>query len=208
MIDEGKILCVCMPVADKEAMSKVICTFVKLEYYREILNQPKKTRPSFFLCDEFQQYFTPMPGKGDADFFERSRQSKHANIIATQNYPALTKMAGDREAVVSNLLGNCAIKIFLRNTDKKTNDYASELFGQMLVVMGGSNVNQGGGKGIGASVGASANRQYDQKVRSEEFVSLKVPADGVKYCDTIVHLASRAEVTKETLRWRVHPLEE
>ena len=42
----------------------------------------------------------------DADFFERSRQSNHANIIATQNYPALLKQAADKESTVKNLLGS------------------------------------------------------------------------------------------------------
>lgn len=207
MIDSGKILYVYMPIADKEAMSKVICTFVKMEYYREVLKRPDKQRASFFLCDEFQAYFTPMPGKGDSDFFERSRQSRHANLIATQNYPALMKVAGDKDSVVNNLLGNCAVKIFLRNTDEKTNDYASKLFGQMLVAMAASSLNQGVGKSMG-SAGASANRQYDQKVRAEEFVELAVPAGDVNYAETVIHLASRAAVTKEKLRWRVHPLKD
>ena len=206
MIDDGKILYVYMPVSEKEKMSKVICAFVKLEYYREILNRRNKPRTSFFLCDEFQVYFTPMPGKGDADFFERSRESNHANIIATQNYPALIKVAGDKESVVTNLLGNCGTKIFLRNTDEKTNDYGSKLFGQALVAMAASNLSAGA-KGMG-SAGASANRQYDQKVRPEEFVGLAVPADGVKYAETVIHMGARSVVTKEKLRWRVHPLED
>lgn len=207
MLKEGKILYVFMPIADKEAMSKVICTFVKLEYYREVLKLPDKDRSSFFLCDEFQVYFTSMPGKGDSDFFERSRQSRHANIIATQNYPALMKAAGDKDSVVNNLMGNCAVKIFLRNTDEKTNEYASKLFGQALVAMSSSSLSQGQGKNLG-SAGASASRQYDQKVRSEEFVGLAVPAGDVNYAETIVHLAARAAVSKEKLRWRVHPLKD
>ncbi len=208
MIDDGKILYVYMPIADKEAMSKVVCTFVKLEYYREVLKRPDKKRSSFFLCDEFQAYFTTMPGKGDADFFERSRQSNHANLIATQNFPALIKVSGDKESVVNNLLGNCAVKIFLRNTDRSTNEYASNLFGQALVAMASSSLNQGTGKAIGGTSGASANRQYDQKVRTEEFIDLAVPAGDVDYAETIVHLASRSSVSKEKLRWRVHPLKD
>ena len=204
MIREGKILYIYMPIADKETMSKVICTFVKLEYFREVLKNPeKKQRQTFFLCDEFQVYFTSMVGKGDADFFERSRQSKHANIIATQNYPALLKVTGDKESIVSNLVSNCAVKIFLRNTDEKTNDYASKIFGQALVAMASSNLSQGSGKSLG-SWGASANRQYDQKVRPEEFINLAVPGE---YAETVVHLASRATVSKEKLRWRMHKLE-
>ena len=213
MIEQGKILYVYMPIAEKEAMSKVICTFVKLEYYREVLKRPDKPRPSFFLCDEFQVYFTGMPGKGDADFFERSRQSKHANVVATQNYPALMKAVGDKESVVNNMLSNCAVKIFLRNTDDKTNDWASKIFGQKLVAMASSNVSAGGGKNAAGSAGASASRQYDQKVRPEEFVSLTVPdpyneVAKVEYADTIVHMASRATVTKEKLRWRMHKIKD
>jgi hypothetical protein len=39
-------------------------------------------------------------------------------------------------------------------------------------------------------------------------VGLAVPAGDVNYAETIVHLASRASVTKEKLRWRVHPLKD
>jgi len=207
VVDGGKIVYVYMPIADKEAMSKVICTFVKLEFFREVLKRPNKERPSLFFCDEFQAFFTTTQGKGDADFFERSRQSNHANVIATQNLPALLKAASDRESVVQNLLGNCAVKIFLRNTDDKTNEYASKLFGQQVVAMAGGGFSQGHGR-QGDSVNVSANRQYDQKVRQEEFVNLAVPSrgEGIEYAETIVHLASRGRVTKEKLRWKVHPL--
>jgi type IV secretory pathway TraG/TraD family ATPase VirD4 len=211
MIDQGKILYVHMPIADKEAMSRVVNTFIKLEFYREVLKRPNKKRASFFLCDEFQAFFTTAQGKGDADFFERSRQSRHANVIATQNLPALMKQLGDNKAPAMNLLGNCAVKVFLRNTDDETNQYASNLFGQSLVLMQGSGGGGGGGRIPGVRSMASsqsANMQYDSKVRKEAFTELAVPfaKGGIDYCETIVHLASRGEVTKEKLRWKVHPL--
>ena len=208
MIDSGKILYVHMPIADREHMSRVICTFLKLEFYREVLKRPNKTRSSFFLCDEFQAFFTMAPGKGDADFFERSRQSNHANIIATQNYPALLRQANDRESIVKNLVGNCAVKLFLRNTDHSTNEFASELFGQALVTMIGSSIGPTSGRGFGGSSSQSTSRQFENKVRPEEFVELAVPsrADGIDFCETIVHLASRGFVTKEKLKWKVNPL--
>lgn len=211
VIERGKILYVHMPIADKEAMSRVVNTFIKLEYYREILKRTNKRRASFFLCDEFQAFFTTAQGKGDADFFERSRQSRHANVIATQNLPALMKQLGENKAPVKNLLGNCAVKIFLRNTDDETNQYASDLFGQSLVLMQGSGGGGSGGRIPGVRSMASsqsANMQYDAKVRKEAFGELAVPfaKGGIDYCETIVHLASRGEVTKEKLRWKVHPL--
>lgn len=209
IIDSGKVLYVYMPIADKEAMSRVICTFVKLEYFREVLKRPDKPRCSFFVCDEFQQFFTVMEGKGDADFFERSRQSRHANIIATQNYPALLKKAGDKESIVKNLLGNCATKIFLRNTDDQTNKYASELFGKELVRMLNPSIGASQGRfAVGGSAQTSASAQYDDKVRNEEFIRLAVPSreDGIDYAETIIHLAARGEVQHKKLKWKVHPL--
>jgi hypothetical protein len=99
------------------------------------------------------------------------------------------------------------VKVFLRNTDDKTNEYASKLFGQQIVAMAGSSMSQGQGRKAD-SMSASANRQYDQRVRQEDFVNLAVPsrAEDIEYAETIVHLASRGKVTKENLRWKVHPL--
>lgn len=212
LLDRGGLLYVHMPVADKEAMARVVCTFVKLEFQREVLRRPGKSRRSFFFCDEFQSFFTIQQGKGDADFFERSRQSKHANVIATQNLPALFKVSPQDKNPVLNLLGNCAVKIFLRNTDDETNQFASKLFGQKIVSLGSSNFGGGGGGLLGGlrpqAGGYNGNAQYDACVRPEEFTRLAIPSQsaGVGHADTIVHLASRAEVERRRLRWSVHPL--
>lgn len=214
MITQGRILYVDMPIADKESMSRTIGTFVKLEYFREVLKSPDKARPSFFLCDEFQVFFTTTQGKGDADFFERSRQSNHVNVISTQNLPALMKQTS-RPEPVKNLLGNCAIKIFLRNTDEDTNKFASGLFGQRLAAVGAAS----GGAGTvgvwrmkmqGVGQSASATDQYDQIVRPERFAELGIPsrASGADYCEAIVHHAGRAEMEGQgrRSRWKVHPI--
>ncbi|MEQ1651084.1 MAG: hypothetical protein ABL897_01200, partial [Hyphomicrobium sp.] len=75
MIDSGKILYVHMPASDRERMSRLVNTLIKLEYQRAILARPNKPRPTFFLCDEFQTFYTSGEGRGDSDFFERSRES-------------------------------------------------------------------------------------------------------------------------------------
>ena len=214
LLDRGGLLYVHMPIADREAMARVVCTFVKLEFQREVLRRPNKSRRSFFFCDEFQSFFTIQQGKGDADFFERSRQSRHANIIATQNLPALLKVSPQDKNPVLNLLGNCAVKIFLRNTDDETNQFASKLFGQKIVTFGAANFGGGGGGGLlgglrPAAGGYGGNAQYDACVRPEEFTRLAIPSEtaGIGHADTIVHLASRAEIERHKLRWLVHPLE-
>jgi hypothetical protein len=208
----GKILYVDMPMAEKEVMTRTVGTFLKLAYYREVLRVLNKRRPSFFFCDEFQAFFTPGKG-GDADFFERSRQSYHANFIATQNIPALLKHA-PREEPVLNLLGNCAVKIFLRNTDEKTNEYASKLWGERLAGMAGSSATPGGGflGGLTPGAHASTNDTPVRVVRPEEFGMLDIPVredPGRQHASALVRLGSRAEVERQALRrrWHVHALE-
>ncbi len=205
MVDQGKVLYVHMPIADKEAMARVVGTFAKLEFNREILKRPDKERRSFFLCDEFQAFLTQAAQRGDADFFERSRQSNHVNLVATQNVPALKKVL-DKEAAVNNLLGNCGVKIFLRNHDAETNKYASELFGEKLVAM--MNQNLGGSGGTRSAGAHGASFTYDKKVRKEVFQSLIIPSrsEGTAWAETICHVASRSTIDQKRLRWDVHPL--
>lgn len=210
MIDQGKILYVGMPVAEQEIMAKVVSTFVKLEFFREVLRRIDKPRPSFFLCDEFQTFMTTGSGRGDEDAFERTRQSNHANIIAFQNLPALLKRAPRRDPV-DNLLGNCAVKLFLRNTDVASNEYASGLFGdhvETMVGTGSSTSGRGRSAATGRSLSTSA--QYGARVRKEVFSGLAIPSrdEAVAHADCMAHIGSRGSVRMERLSWPVHPLTE
>ena len=210
VIEQGLILYVYMPIAEKEVMARVVSTFIKLEFYREVLKRPNKTRPSFLLCDEFQSFFTVGQGRGDPDAFERTRQSNHANIVAFQNINALLKQTPKREQVL-NLLGNCAIKLFLRNTDDETNKFASTLFGQHYETIASTSVSIGQGpRGRGGSSSVSGNDQLVDRVKKDEFASLAVPSreENILFAETISHLAARASVSTEKLRWKVHPIVE
>ncbi len=207
-IDAGRILYVNMPIADREVMSRVVSTFIKLEFYKEVLKRPDKTRPSFFLCDEFQSFFTVGQGRGDADAFERTRQSNHANIVAFQNLNALFKQT-DRKEPVHNLLGNCATKIFLRNTETETNTYASELFGERLETMTSASISIAQGarpRGAGSSISNAS--QYAARIKKDEFSRLAVPSReaGSPHAEAIAHLAARSEIEIRKMRWRVHPI--
>ncbi len=208
MIEEGKILYVYMPIADKETMARVVSTFVKLEFYREVLKRPNKERPSFFLCDEFQSFFTVGQGRGDADAFERTRQSNHANVVAFQNLNALFKQT-DRKEPVLNMLGNCAVKLFLRNTDKETNEYASELFGEHIETLSSSSVSiSGGAKGTQGAGSVSGSAQYSAIIKKDEFPKLGVPSLEEKslFAESIAHLAARPTVETRRMKWKVHPI--
>lgn len=208
VLDEGKILYVHMPIAEREVMARVVTTFVKLEFYREVLRRPRKKRPSFLLCDEFQSFFTVGQGKGDADAFERTRESNHANIVAFQNLNALFKQT-DRKEPVLNLLGNCAIKLFLRNTEKETNEYASDLFGEHIETLSSTSVGVAGGRrGARGDGTVSGNAQYSARVKKDAFSGLAVPSreEGKKWAEVIGHLASRSTVETPRMSWKVHPI--
>ena len=209
-LDQGKIVYVHLPLASAEVMARVVATFIKLEFYREVLKRPNKARPSFFLCDEFQAFFTAKAGRGDADAFERTRQSNHANIIAFQNLNALYKQTSRKEPV-DNLLGNCATQIFLRNTDRATNEYASKLFGEQVETLLGVSANIGGSrKSGGASTSVSGSTQYGARVREDVFAQLAVPSrpDAIAFAETMTHFGARATINHRRQRWNVHAIVE
>ena len=191
-IDRGRILYVYLPLARAE----IYCPRHRHLRQARILSRgpgPARTRrvPSFFLCDEFQSFFTVGAQRGDADAFERTRQSNHANIIAFQNLNALYKQT-QRKEPVDNLLGNCATQIFLRNTDWATNEYASKLFGEHVETLLGI------GSSLAARTGATAIadqrrgaiRRQDPR---ERLFKLAVPSqpDGIAFAESMTLFGAR-----------------
>jgi hypothetical protein len=210
MIDEGKILYVHMPASNRERMSRLVNALIKLEYQRAILARPNKTRPSFFLCDEFQTFYTTGEGRGDSDFFERSRESVHANIIAAQNLSAFMKRTRNQHDV-KNFLGNCAVKIFLRQTEEETNRWASGLFGQRSEII----VTTSEQAAMDGSWSRRRHTSYGRatkalpRVGADAFVKLAIPVRGdrkERFAGSIIHLGSRGETQHVALHWPVHPL--
>lgn len=210
MIDDGKLLYVHMPASDRERMSRLVNTLIKLEYQRAILARPNKPRPTFFLCDEFQTFYTSGEGRGDSDFFERSRESVHANIIAAQNLSAFMKRTRNQHDV-KNFLGNCAVKIFLRQTEEETNRWASALFGERSEII----VTTSEQAAIDGSWSRRRHTSYGRATKSlpripvSAFVELAIPVrdDPLRQdAGSIIHLASRGETQHQTLHWPVHPL--
>ncbi|MGZ8157644.1 MAG: type IV secretory system conjugative DNA transfer family protein [Methylobacter sp.] len=213
ILDQGRIFYVYMPLADRAAMSRTVNTLIKLEFYRQVLLRRGKTRPSLFFCDEFQGFFSSDEGRGDAPFFERSRESFHGNVVATQNFSGLLRDVA-KEDTVRNFLGNCAIKIFLRNTEGKTNEFASkDVFGEYMaqVVTSGRSVSgRGGREGVGVGTNIGTTLQRLPRVPPERFTKLSTPdrGSGVDFSEAMIHLGSRSTVEMHRLRFKVHPLSE
>lgn len=212
LIDQGQLLYLHMPTAHRETMARTIGIFLKLEFYREVLKRPRKRRPSFFFCDEFQKFHTSASKedkeqeKSDADTFRLSRESFHANIIATQNIGAL----GDLE-IARGFLGNCLTAIFLRNPDEATNAFASQLFGQEL--MGIISASHGAGSGKLRPMGGqqmTAGDQSQARCPPDRFRELAVASrdQPIPHAESLVFLGGRGErpIPIRKLKWKRHPL--
>ena len=208
-LDAGKILYVAMPLAVRPRLAMIVSTLIKLDYQNAVLRRLDKPRPSFFLCDEFQSFFTAGEGTGDSDFFQLSRQSRHANVVAAQNVSAFHKRTRNRDEV-KNLFGNCAVKIFLRNTEAETNAFASALFGEVsMISVVPSEAAALDGAFRRTRTTYSRQARMVKAVPPETFARLAIPVRGDpkrQQAESIVHLASRGETRRLDLDWEVWPL--
>ena len=208
-IHEGKVIYVHFPVARRRMMAQIVGTLLKVEYGRQVLQKEGKARPSFMFCDEFQVFLTTDKETADADFFERSRGSNHANIVATQTRPALLQRSKEPHPI-DHLLGCCATKIFLRNTSPETNEWASAQFGERLqtIVSTARSASTSFRQGQSGGASLSTTTNTARRIKPDRFASLSTPSvpQGIAYADSIVHFAARTETETLSLRWPVHPL--
>lgn len=114
VIKSGKIVVLNMNISEYNLLSKIIATYLKLDFQTEILsslshNSVKKTA---FICDEYDKYCT----KTDSDFFSLSREAKCINIVSTQSYSSLKNTLKD-ESSVKVITQNLINKIWFRTDD-------------------------------------------------------------------------------------------
>jgi type IV secretory system conjugative DNA transfer VirD4/TraG family protein len=209
MIDSGKILYVHMPLADRERVSRLICGLIKLEYQREILRRVVKSRPSFMIADEFQSVWVAGENHGDSDFFERSRESRHVNVVAAQNLSSFLKKTKNREEVM-NFLGLCGVKIFLRNNELETNKFAASLFGERSEIIVSMSESAKVITGLSRNqTSYSRSTKSTRVVSPDEFTRLAIPQRGQakrQFAQSIVHLGSRDTSLPLELNWPIHVL--
>lgn len=209
-IDQGKIIYVHMPLAGRERLSRIVTNLMKLEFQREILRRVRKPRPSFMMADEFQTLFVAGEERGDSDFFERSRESNHGNLVAIQNLSSLYKKTPNTHEV-TNFLGLCATKILLRNSERETNEWASQLFGeQSEIIVSMSETARMWWFGFSRNqANYSRSTRSTRVVPPDAFTTLAIPIKEnlSRHCaESVVHLGSREMPEKLDLIWPVRDL--
>ena len=115
VIDNGKIVVLNMNIAEYKNLSKIIATYLKLDFQSTVmsrLSNNKKIRKTAFISDEYHEYITDT----DTDFFAQSREAKCINIIATQSYSSLLNTIKD-EVAVKTIIQNLINKFWFRTDD-------------------------------------------------------------------------------------------
>lgn len=127
VIKSGKIVILDMNVSEYDLLSKIIATYLKLDFQTEILTalSNENVRKTAFICDEYDKYCT----KTDSDFFSLSREAKCINIVSTQSYSSLKKNLKD-DTTVRVITQNLINKIWFRTDDIFTIEEAQKQIGK------------------------------------------------------------------------------
>ena len=120
LVDSGKIVVLNMNISEYRNLSKIIATYLKLDFQTEVMSRLSKTnsnnfRSVAFICDEFHEYCSA----SDADFFAQSREAKCINIVATQSYSSLLN-AINNPYCVNVIIQNLINKFWFRTDDINT----------------------------------------------------------------------------------------
>lgn len=130
LVDNGKIVVLNMNIAEYKNLSKIIATYLKLDFQTEVMSRlSRDTLTSFrsvaFVCDEFHEYCSA----SDADFFAQSREAKCINIVATQSYSSLLNAINNQYAV-KVIIQNLINKFWFRTDDISTIDDIQKQIGK------------------------------------------------------------------------------
>lgn len=127
VIKHGKIVVLNMNISEYNLLSKIIATYLKLDFQTEILSSLSSgiINKTAFICDEYDKYCT----KTDSDFFSLSREAKCINIVSTQSYSSLKNTLKD-ESSVKVITQNLINKIWFRTDDIYTIEESQKQLGK------------------------------------------------------------------------------
>ena len=187
VIDQGLLVVLEMPSAQYGVAQRLASLVMKIDFFRTTLNRSRlrillekrmvnQDRNLIYLCDEFGSVATTGDQTGEASFLDKVREYRCSCILAMQGLPSLLRKFSEQE--VDALLQNCGLKIFLRNDDPKTNDYASRALGSEIKVR--LNQNQGAmehwidSKRKWGSRGYSTSYEKGARFSSDQFVTFRI----------------------------------
>lgn len=127
VLSSGKIVVLNMNIFEYNMLSRIIATYLKLDFQTEIMSNLSKgvVYPSVFICDEYDKFVS----KTDGEFFSLSREAKCINIVSTQSYSSLKNTLKD-ESSVKVIIQNLINKIWFRTDDIFTIEESQKQLGK------------------------------------------------------------------------------
>ena len=130
LINSGKIVVLNMNISEYKALSKIIATYLKLDFQTEVMtrlanNFEVSSRTVAFISDEYHEYVSV----SDSEFYAQSREAKCINIVATQSYTSLLNSLNNKysvDVIVQNLVN----KFWFRTDDILTIENAQKQIGK------------------------------------------------------------------------------
>lgn len=102
-------------IGENRKLLKIIATYLKLDFQKQILSKIYFKKEVFFICDEYQE----IANVEDAHFFSLSREYKCINVISMQSYSSLLNTLNN-EYATRVIIQNLVNKIWFRNDDLYT----------------------------------------------------------------------------------------
>lgn len=162
----GTVFLVNLPLSTWGLGAKVVYTFIKLRFFNLVqsrLSNEKlnKTRPVFFLCDEYQELISANKnGLSDLNFWDKSRSAKCVGIISAQSVSSFRAAIGDK-TLADTILQNFRQKYCFRTEDVDTLDYLNQIAGRAEVQR--ESQSSGYSSGQHASVNASNSLNWTER---------------------------------------------
>jgi len=169
---DGAIIVLDIPIQEYHDIGRIAQGIFKFMFQRSILRRDAQQypRPVFLWADEAQNFVSSF----DYQYQAVARSARACTVYLTQNINNYFSVLGSQsESDVNALLGNFQTKIFHANSDRATNQYASEMISQeeTTTYSYNSSANNEGNNGSSQSAGGSDTIRY--KVLPAAFTTLR-----------------------------------
>lgn len=138
LIFDEKIYILSLNFGENMNLTKIIATYLKLEFQRFILSN-KSNKPIFFVADEFQE----IVNAEDANFFSLSREYNCINVVAVQSYSSIYNSLNN-EKTSDVIIQNFVNKIWFRNDDLYTIEKIIKQIGKINRIVKNSSYSENG----------------------------------------------------------------
>ena len=178
---DGKVVVIDIPIARYREAGQFAALIWAQLFQRSVDRRsfaPPASRPVFLWEDE-AHYFTI-----DQDaLFQSTARSKGISVVRlTQNLPNFLDAYGrDGKHKVDTLLGNHATKIFHRNGDPATNEWAAKVIAKEIAYQHSLSASGGTQSASGFNSSFSVQEIEKDSCRTSEFISLKNGGPGNNY---------------------------